>query len=211
MEHQFKTYGIPPEDVTWITYPNKTDFIPDVCINDRLTKGQIACTYKHYLALKDIVENNHELAVILEDNIEFRGNVPSAIERYLNDLPQDWNAVFDSDFLGFKYIEGPIHSDCSVYLKSNQKSQQCHGSSKGAHFILLNLKTAKLLYDHFLPFDNVTDHYYNSLFRKLDMKVYWAEPPNVHKINRPSTWKDEPKKKGFSWVNANSSHLANKS
>ena len=201
MENQFRSYGILEEDVTWITYPNKEDPMPqNICSNPNLTKGQIACTYKHYLALQDIVTKEHELAIILEDNIEFKGSVSSTIEKYLKDLPEDWNALFDSDFLGFNYIEGEVNSNCSVYLKSNNQTNQCHGSSKGAHFILLNLKTAKLLYDNFLPFDNVTDHYYNSLFRKLNMNVYWAEPSNVHKINRPSTWKDEPKKKSFIWL-----------
>ena len=86
MENQFATFGIKSHEVVWINYPNKNDYLPpNICIHPTLVKGQIACTYKHYLALKDIVEKDLEIAVIMEDNIEFKGNVPSAINKYIND------------------------------------------------------------------------------------------------------------------------------
>jgi GR25 family glycosyltransferase involved in LPS biosynthesis len=104
MEDQFQRFGIPANTVKWITHPNKNDYIPNgICIKSDLPRGHIACTYKHYLILKDIVENQYPLAVIMEDNIEFRGNVPEALSRYLNDLPANWDCVFDSDYFGMKY------------------------------------------------------------------------------------------------------------
>lgn len=190
MQNQFQRFGIPAEDVTWINYPNKNDFLPNnVCSSSNLPKGHIACTYKHYLILKDIVENQVPTAVIMEDNIEFVGNVPNAIDRYLKDLPPDWDCVFDSDYFDMKF-EGEIKPDCSVYKT---------GKSKGAHFILLNLKSATNLYESFLPFHEGSDHMYNYLFKKLNMNVFWAEPPNVHKIQRESTWMDESPRKRFKW------------
>ena len=39
MENQFQRFGIPAEDVTWITYPNKTDYLPyKPCINSKSEK-----------------------------------------------------------------------------------------------------------------------------------------------------------------------------
>lgn len=190
MEHQFQQFGI--TDVTWINTPNKYDLLPDgICIKPDLPRGHIACTYKHYLILKDIVEKQRPLAVIIEDNIEFRGNVPEALSRYLKDLPDDWDCVFDSDYFGMKF-SGEIKPDCSVYKT---------GTSKGAHFLFLNLSAATKLYNNFLPFHEGSDHMYNSLFKSLNMNVYWAEPPNVHKIERGSTWLDDvrPTKK-FKWL-----------
>lgn len=189
MENQFETFGV--TDVTWITHPNKNDYIPEgICIKPDLPRGHIACTYKHYLILKDIVEKQYPLAVIMEDNIEFRGNVPETLSRYLKDLPDNWDCVFDSDYFGMKYT-GEIASDCSVYNT---------GTSKGAHFIFLTLSASTKLYNNFLPFHEGSDHMYNDLFKKLNMNVYWAEPPNVHKIQRESTWLDSPKpKKKFVW------------
>ena len=188
MENQFQLHGIERQEVTWINYPNKNDYITSgICIHPSLTKGQIACTYKHYLALKDIVEKDLEIAVIMEDNIEFKGNVPNAIDRYINDLPLDWDIVWDSDFLGIKY-DGEI-TNRSVYRND---------SSKGANFYIVNKRSAKILYDNFLPFNNCSDHHYNDLIKRHKLICYWAEPSNVHKIYRPSTWKDEPKK--YLWL-----------
>lgn len=189
MEDQFQKFGI--ENVTWINSPNKYDPLPNgICTKKNLPRGHIACTYKHYLILKDIVEKQHPLAVIMEDNIEFRGNVPEALSRYVNDLPANWDCVFDSDYFGMKY-GGEINPDCSVYKT---------GTSKGAHFIFLTLSAATRLYSNFLPFHEGSDHMYNYLFQTLNMNVYWAEPPNVHKIQRESTWLDDPGMKSkFMW------------
>ena len=64
----------------------------------------------------------------------------------------------------------------------------------------MTLSAATKLYNNFLPFHEGSDHMYNYLFKKLDMNVFWAEPPNVHKIQRESTWLDDPKpKKKFYW------------
>lgn len=192
MEDQFQRFGIPENQVTWMTYPNKYDPIPDgICTKIDLPKGHVVCSYKHYLILKDIVEKQHPLAVMMEDNIEFRGNVPEALSRYIKDLPEDWDCVFDSDYFGMKY-SGEITPEKSVYKT---------GTSKGAHFIFLTLSAATKLYNHFLPFHEGSDHMYNYLFKTLDMNVFWAEPPNVHKIQRESTWLDDlkPKKKRFIW------------
>ena len=189
MENQFFMNGLESNNVKWITHPNKNDYLPpNICIHPTLTKGQISCTYKHYLALKDIVENGHEIAVIMEDNIEFKGNVPKALESYFKDVPDDWDIIWDSDFLGLKY-DGPMNEK-TVYRKD---------SSKGANFYIVNKRSAKLLYDNFLPFNNCSDHHYNDLIAKHNLVCYWAEPSNVHKIPRPSTWKDEKPKK-YLWL-----------
>lgn len=129
--------------------------------------------------------------MILEDNICFFNSVKTALSRYLLELPKSWGLLFDSDIANLHYIEGPVEKGKSVYLKSNERTYQCLGSSRGANFILLNYETAKILYDNFLPFNNVTDLYYNHLLKKFNINTYWAEPPNVHKIPRPSTWKEE--------------------
>jgi GR25 family glycosyltransferase involved in LPS biosynthesis len=198
MEDQFRRYGIPADDVTWITYPNKHDAMPDKLSTDpTLSKGLLSCGYKHYLALKDICEKGYEHAVIMEDNIEFRGNVPDAIQRYLKNLPADWDCVFDSDFFGLKY-RGQIIDDNPVYKVD---LEAYNGGTKGAHFYLITNKFAKKLYHCYLPFNHAPDHHYNGIFKSLNANIFWAEPPNVHKIYRPSTWKDDtPHMPKIAWL-----------
>jgi GR25 family glycosyltransferase involved in LPS biosynthesis len=190
MLDQFAAYGIDNNDVTWLCHPNKNEIedhmIPGYTTKMDLSKGQISCTIKHYLALKDIVEKGYPYAVIMEDNLCFKGNVPERLEQYLKQLPPDWDTLFDSDWT--TYIEGPVTPDCLVYKKSNEKTEQCHGGSKLANFILVSAKGAKTMYEHFLPFNHVSDWYYNYLLKTYNMNSYWAEPANTHHILRPSTW-----------------------
>jgi len=189
MQTQLRHSRIPVSDVTWINHPNKDDVLPaGIASNPSLTIGQVAITYKHYLALKDIVEKRLPAAVIMEDNIEFLSSVPDRVAQYLAQLPKDWDCLFDSDFFGWTYVESLIEPGKLVYKKSNEKTEQCGGASKGAHFLMVSGKGAKLMFDNFLPFNNVSDHYYNYLAKKLNLNCYWAEPPNIHKIQRQSTW-----------------------
>jgi len=189
MQTQLRHSRIPVSDVTWINHPNKDDVLPaGIASNPSLTIGQVAITYKHYLALKDIVEKRLPAAVIMEDNIEFLSSVPDRVAQYLAQLPKDWDCLFDSDFFGWTYVESLIEPGKLVYKKSNEKTEQCGGASKGAHFLMVSGKGAKLMFDNFLPFNNVSDHYYNYLAKKMNLNCYWAEPPNIHKIKRQSTW-----------------------
>jgi GR25 family glycosyltransferase involved in LPS biosynthesis len=187
MENQFAKFNIPHEDVTWILEPESVDSLPEnFCSEKNLSNGAKICTYKHYLALKDICQNEYPQAVIMEDNIEFHSSVPNRIERYFAELPGDWSCIFDSDICNLHYIEGPVSRDRTVYKKSNEITSQCAGGSRGANFYVLNLLTAKIFYENFIPCICV-DWHYNDLLRRFNLNSYWAEPPNVHKVSRPST------------------------
>jgi hypothetical protein len=122
-------------------------------------------------------------------------------------MPDDWDCVFDTDFFGKKTQETVVDGKrlykhtyglyyyVPYYTKHTVITEyEMYGASKGAHFLFLTQHAAQQLCAAFLPFHESSDHHYNILFDKLRLNVYWAEPPNVHKINRPSTWKDEMQK-----------------
>jgi GR25 family glycosyltransferase involved in LPS biosynthesis len=187
MENQFYNNDVPFSDIRWIIEPRSVDSIPNsVKRPDLMKNGAFICTYKHFLALEDICKNEYDMAVIMEDNIRFDTSVPARIEKYLSDLPNDWSILFDSDICGIVYNENPISANVSVYKKDNAAGV-LGGSSKGANFYLLKLETAKILYENYLPITATVDWHYNHLFRKLNLNSYWAEPPNVHHVDRPST------------------------
>ena len=78
MMEEFKKWNFELDKIKWILHPNKdeiTDELLDSIIikepsysanifippeRTRNAKGLVCCTYKHYLALKDIVENNYD-------------------------------------------------------------------------------------------------------------------------------------------------------
>ena len=109
LKEQFKIYGIPKNRIKWIEGHNKNDLSKLVVNNiyqepptneidglyyGKLTLGQISATYKHYLALTDIVINSRKYAVIMEDNVSFKDNIPDTMDKYLNKLPKKWNILF---------------------------------------------------------------------------------------------------------------------
>jgi GR25 family glycosyltransferase involved in LPS biosynthesis len=206
LEYQFKKNGVSTNNIKWITYPNKDEitqelrnqivmpnpsytcnlFVDANCPNLKL--GQISCCYKHYLALKDIVENKHEYAVIMEDAVEFWEPLEETLDKYISELNTyypDWDILFDSDWS--KYIENPLTPNRLVYPKNIQISNNDHGGTRCAHFYLLTQQCAKKLYENYLPFNNAPDWWMNDLFRNLNIKSFWAEPTMIHVYKHEST------------------------
>ena len=104
MMNQFEKHGIDKKNVEVILYPNKNDVTDElhkkISVNPgKTTKGQSCVTYKHFLALEKIAESKCNMGVIMEDNIEFNGNVYDAMERYIRDMDENWDILFDSDIL----------------------------------------------------------------------------------------------------------------
>lgn len=181
MTRLLKDNGVDMDDVKWILHPNKNEITSELkskLVNKYLKNGYISCTYKHYLSLKDIVENNYEYSVIMEDNIGFvYDNIPNRLELYLTQLPENWDILFDSKWASYKSIdEEKVTADKIVYKKSNKITKYCHGGTRVAQFYFLNLNCAKKLYENYLPFDNPPDWWMNTLFRKLNINSYWSEP-----------------------------------
>jgi len=181
--------GVNMDDVTFINYPNKKDLtykIKKEAVQKgiKIAEGWIAVTYKHYLALKDIVENSYPYGVIIEDNVAgFKNSIPDRLNMYLDQLPEDWDIVYDSDWITYQEIfEGNVTPEKLVYKKSNEITRNknneiiVHGGTKSAQFYMVNLKSAKKLYENFLPFNHAPDMWMNEIFRKLGINSYWAEP-----------------------------------
>ena len=179
-----------------------------------LKKGRISCTYKHYLSLQDIIKNNREYAVIMEDDVSFNKDIQLTTQKIIEDANKnypEWNMIFDGDInhswghCAYYYDEDKIVPNKMVYKKvnfirghknsflvnyshlNNETQGIIHGATRGANYYIVNQKSAKLLYDNFLPFDNIIDHYYNVMIRKLNLNILWSEPPFVHKMRRKST------------------------
>lgn len=118
----------------------------------------------------------------MEDSVTFSGPIPELVQTYINQLRDyyydDWDIVFDSNWSRFS--ESPTRSDVLVYPKRNEITPQCHGGTKAAVFYLLTNSCAKRLLENYLPFYDSPDWYMNDLFRKLNIRSYWVDPPAVH-------------------------------
>lgn len=203
MKNQFTKYNINNDDITWMSHPNY-DELTDILIDEiydknRLSytknslyadsyknidhkimpKGAISCSYKHYLCMKDIVNKSLQYAVIMEDNIEFKKDVESTLESYLNELPEDWDIMFEGDICN---LHADIVNDKNIYRMNE---------TRGLNFYLLSQNGAKKLIKKIIPFSLNLDNFINLLIyeKEINLVLYWGEIGLVNKINRESTWK----------------------
>lgn len=209
MISEFEKWGVDNKCVKWMLHPNKdeidenfrknvlmqnksyscgTEYLPD-CPN--IGNGKVSCTYKHYLCLKDMVENQYDYGVIMEDNQFFCGNIPDTINMYisqLNELYPDWDIIFDTNWASYSNIdENTVAEGVYVYPKSNSIGKYVHGGTRLAQFYILNQKCAKKLYENYIPFNNAPDWWMNDLFRKLNINSFWSEPSISHVFPHVST------------------------
>ncbi len=187
-----KKYGVDINDVNFINYPNKNELTYDikkkvVQKNSKIKDGWISCSYKHYLALEMIVNNQDEFAVIMEDNIgDFFENIPARLNKYLEELPDNWDVVYDSVWGNYEAMdEERIKTNKLIYSKSNKTTTNIdgkiisHGGTRAAQFYFVNNKSAKKLYENFIPFNHSADMWMNDVLRKIDAKSFWSEPSLV--------------------------------
>lgn len=190
----FDKYEVDINNLKIIDHPNKDELTykmkkelvfknPQHNIRD----GWISCSYKHYLAIEDIVNNNYPYGVIMEDNIgDFFEKVPIRLNKYLNELPLDWGVVFDSSWLDYKILgEQKVSNSKLTYLKShnitrnNEGKVICWGATRAAQFYFLNLEAAKKMKELFIPFNHSADMWMNEVLRKGNINTYWSEPSLV--------------------------------
>jgi GR25 family glycosyltransferase involved in LPS biosynthesis len=198
MISEFEKWGLDNNKVKWILEPNKdkiNDLMRKQLLNQKessscgisfppgcpnIGNGKTSCTFKHFLCLKDIVENNYDYGIIMEDNQFFCENIPKTVEKYINQLNElypNWDIVFDTKWKKVQDInEVEVVDNVYVYPKSNEITKYCHGSTRLAQFYILTNKCAKKLYENYIPFNNAPDWWMNDLFRKLGIKSFWSEP-----------------------------------
>ena len=194
--------GVLIEDIEFIEYPNKDELTFKIKklsvqkksmrhnysfpnITGTIKDGWICVSYKHFLALEKIVENNYKYAVIIEDNVgKIKKNIIETLHECLKQLPKNWDVVFDSTRAhSFEFIkEGKVSNEKIVYEKKLGYSYNengkivAGGGTKSAQFFLLNQSSAKKLYENYLPFNHAPDVWMNELFRYLNFKCFWIEP-----------------------------------
>ena len=201
MINEFNKWGLNNTDVKWILSPNKHEITDEMrkqllmqcaslsCGNfvfsgcPNINNGVVSCTYKHYLCLKDIIDNNYAYGVIMEDNIFFCENIPNTVNKYINQLNElypHWDVLFDTKWKSVKDIneidEKNIRDDILVYPKSNEITKYCHGATRLGQFYIITNNCAHKLFNEYIPFNNAPDWWMNDLFRKLHINSYWSEP-----------------------------------
>ena len=144
----------------------------------------ISLFLKHIECYRIMIEENIEVALILEDDVLFENDFKNKLNNYINQLPNDWNSLcigngcklhINSD--RFKELKPP-----NVYLKYRGKIEgEGIGLFRCTDSYFINLKTATQLYDIFIKINqnciiHPIDLWLNEKSSLLGYKIYWCEP-----------------------------------
>ena len=144
------------------------------------SKVHKAICLSHFYAYKQIAEK-HEHALILEDDVVLSNDFTEKLTKYMKELPEDYDMLFIGDGCN-------LHIDCKpgkhIYYKSHEPSiSGGFGATRCTDSYIVKKSCAIELCKHIsslksfiqLPIDN----WLNFPLRKMNFKVFWAEPTIV--------------------------------
>jgi glycosyl transferase family 25 len=150
----------------------------------KLKDSEISIMLHHFECYKKIVENDHDYAMILEDDVVLGHDFRRKIEKYINDLPLNWDMLFFGEGHGAHIPNYRLRSGINIYKKStdlcNQQVGGVNGSTRCLDSYVISKKCCQRIlekinqpnYFIFMPIDHLLNfiNYYNHF------NIYWAEP-----------------------------------
>lgn len=137
----------------------------------KLSKAEISLLYKHYVILNEIADNHNE-ALILEDDVIFSTSFAQELKDVLNDVPDDWDFIFLGSGCNLRIPKENLVKDKLCYLKS-------HPASKCTDSFFITKAAAQKVLSSLMPFVLPIDFELNYHMFLHDMKVYWVDPPII--------------------------------
>ena len=124
-------------------------------------------TLNHYSIYNDIVNNNIDVALILEDDARFVSNFKNILINYLSQLPDDLDMAF-------------INAGCGQHVeKKNLKPNQIwyeKQTTRSCCAYLITKKYCETLIKTMIPIKLGIDIELNNQILNNKFKVYWCEP-----------------------------------
>lgn len=143
-----------------------------------LRESEICNSLSHISALKKVVENNLEYAIVLEDDVIFKDDFKEKIDDIINRTPKDLDVMFFGTSYSMIQLDSAT-SDISVKICENIW-KKIPGITRTVDAYIVSNKGAKILTDQIkeivLPFDFELTYF----FRKLKMNIYWYDPGFVY-------------------------------
>jgi len=136
-----------------------------------LSDAEISCTMKHIIAIKKLSEECNVGLILEDDAIPYDLDFIDEANKSIYETPEGWSAIFIGNGCGDDFINSKSKSKIS-----NTIYRVSHPATNCAEAYILNKKSAKMLYDNILPFQQISDWILGCLFYKFDMEIYWRIP-----------------------------------
>lgn len=174
-----------------ITYNESSLFFPGY------KKSTMSLHLKHIFVYKEIAEK-YDCALIFEDDVILSDNFTDIFNKYMCQLPQDYDMLFIGDGCGLHIEKDKINHKQNIYKKCNYPTHWGgDGVTRCCDSYIVNRKCARKICDYI---NNLQDKIYHAVdwwlniaARDNDFKVYWAEPTIVTQGSQNGTFKTEHK------------------
>ena len=154
----------------------------------RLNNAEISCTLKHFEAIKKSSESNHEVSLIIEDDVLiFSKFFKSKLKKVLR-LDSDWDLLFIGQGISKNFILKNINKKGELKSKLYEVE---HPATNCAESYLIKKNAAKKIFKNMLPFNMISDWELAFQIYDLDLKVKWLSPPIFYQGSKSGKYKSE--------------------
>lgn len=143
--------------------------------------GADGCSMSHMLVWEDILANNHEYALVMEDDAEFMPIFCEKLELVLKELPKDFKILYTGGRFRPNHQFHPNNytkiSDYVVQHKMESWSSPDH--DRTTHSFIVSKAGAKMFLDHFYTYvaaDRPIDCFMMEYCKKYNVPVYNSNP-----------------------------------
>ncbi len=147
-----------------------------------LTDGEISLILHHFECYKNISEN-YDYAIIFEDDVILDNDFKNKIEKYISELPEDWDMLFFGEGHGVHIPQYRQQPNMNIYKKmtdlKNKMPGGIDGSTRCADSYIVSKKCAvKLIQviNSLKIIDIPLDHFLNKINHICQFNIYWSEP-----------------------------------
>lgn len=179
---QFEKHNI--TDYEFIEKYDKDD-IQDLYKNlfIKISIGSASLILKHFFAYREIMKH-HDQALIFEDDVILSDNFIDIFNKYINELPNDYDMLFIGDGCKLHIPKKMQLEGQHIYSKTLQPTNWGgNGATRCTDSYVLSKKGATALVKYIdslkkkihLPID----WWLNHAARETNLNVYWAEPTIV--------------------------------
>ena len=157
----------------------------------------IAISLSHLYCYKEIAEKYCSGGLILEDDAIFDKDFSYNLDKYISQLPSDWDMLFLDDCCNFHIPN--TNSKQNIYKKpidANSEGGET-GATRGTGCYLVSQKCASKItnniqtyyYNGTYKIHKQIDFWLNHVFRRNMFNIYWAEPTISTQGSQNGTYK----------------------
>jgi len=138
----------------------------------RLTYGQLGCALSHLGIYKKMVDEDIDIALVMEDDCVFNENV-SNIKSYMDMLPNDWGLLY-LGYLPNSLISTPNYK--KLFRIDNDVVEKGFGYVCGTHCLAITKDFAKIVYDFNKDCLFPADGAFTEIIKRFNLPSYVVMP-----------------------------------